>query len=310
MTTGSGAATRILLVEDNPGDVRLVEEAVLELRPEVQLTVATNGQQALDLLKAGTGPLPDLVLTDLQMPGMNGLELVETVRSHFSKVPVILMTAYGNEEIALQAIRRGAASYVPKRNLIQDLPETLVQVLESAQTRHFEDRLFDCMVESEMQFVLENDLALIGPLIGHIHDLLNRLKLCDGTGQIRVSVALREALVNAIQHGNLEVGSELRGTDDAAYHRLLEERRHQDPYRQRKVHVTARHSRTQAVYVVRDEGPGFDRSVLADPTDPANLEKVSGRGLFLIRNFMDDVHHNERGNEITMVKRRDYPSCG
>jgi CheY-like chemotaxis protein/anti-sigma regulatory factor (Ser/Thr protein kinase) len=304
----SSSAIRILLVEDNPGDVRLVEEAVKDLAHEVKLTTATNGKAAMDLLKAGDGPLPDLVLTDLQMPGMNGLELVETVRSHFATVPVILMTAFGNEEIALQAIRRGAASYVPKRNLIRDLPETLTQVLEAAQTRLTEGRLFSCLLESESRFVLNNDLALIGPLIGHIHELLDRLKLCDGTGQIRVSVALREALVNAIQHGNLEVGSELRGEDDASYHRLLDERRRQDPYQQRKVHIVAKHSRTQATYTVRDEGPGFDRSLLADPTDPANLENVSGRGLFLIRNFMDEVYHNESGNEITMIKRRDYPT--
>ena len=56
-------------------------------------------------------------------------------------------------------------------------------------------------------------------------------------------------------------------------------------------------------YAIRDEGPGFDPSTLPDPTDPANLERVSGRGLLLIHAFMDEVRHNPTGNEITMVKR-------
>ena len=56
--------------------------------------------------------------------------------------------------------------------------------------------------------------------------------------------------------------------------------------------------------MVRDEGLGFDPSLLPDPTDPANLGKVSGRGLLLIQTFMDHVEHNATGNEITMVKRR------
>ena len=57
-------------------------------------------------------------------------------------------------------------------------------------------------------------------------------------------------------------------------------------------------------YVITDEGPGFDPSSLPDPTDLENLEKASGRGLLLIRTFMDEVQHNDRGNELTMVFRR------
>ncbi len=67
--------------------------------------------------------------------------------------------------------------------------------------------------------------------------------------------------------------------------------------------VAAEESRTGVTYAIRDEGPGFDPSTLPDPTDPANLERVSGRGLLLIHAFMDEVRHNPTGNEITMVKR-------
>ena len=60
----------------------------------------------------------------------------------------------------------------------------------------------------------------------------------------------------------------------------------------------------EAVLTVRDEGAGFDPGTLPDPTDPANLGRSCGRGLFLIRSFMDEVRHNAAGNEITLVKRR------
>ena len=111
--------------------------------------------------------------------------------------------------------------------------------------------------------------------------------------------------MNAIEHGNLEVSSELReDADSNAYKKLVEQRRHMAPYRDRRVHLTAHFSRREAVYTVRDEGPGFDVSRLPDPTDPANLEKSSGRGLLLIRTFMDEVRFNATGNEITLCKRR------
>ena len=69
--------------------------------------------------------------------------------------------------------------------------------------------------------------------------------------------------------------------------------------------MTAKLSPAEAHFVIRDEGPGFDPSACPDPTDPANLEKRSGRGLLLIRTFMDEVAFNEAGNQITLVKRRE-----
>ena len=69
--------------------------------------------------------------------------------------------------------------------------------------------------------------------------------------------------------------------------------------------MTACETRTEATYVIRDEGRGFDPAALSDPTSPQNLDRLTGRGLFLIRTFMDEVRHNDVGNEITLVKRRD-----
>ena len=160
-------------------------------------------------------------------------------------------------------------------------------------------------VSTESRFVLANDVTAIAPLVGHLENSLTRMRLCDETGLIQVAVALREALVNAVFHGNLEVSSDLLSTDPSAYDALVDERRNRSPYRDRRVYVTARETRTEATYVITDEGRGFDPSDLPDPLDPANLEKPSGRGLMLIRTFMDEVIHNERGNQITMVKRQD-----
>src|SRR5262249_47137962 len=120
---------------------------------------------------------------------------------------------------------------------------------------------------------------------------------------LRVSMALREALINAIEHGNLEVSSHLRERDDDSYVQEIRRRRDVEPYRNRRVMLSARETRDTVTYVIRDDGPGFNISSLPDPTDPENLLKASGRGLLLIRAFMDEVSHNSTGNEITMVKR-------
>lgn len=292
--------TRILVVDDSPID-RHLASSLLQKHGGWTVATAADGRQGLDAIAA---EVPDLVLTDLQMPEMNGLELVSAVRSRYPLVPVVLMTAQGSEDIAVQALQQGAANYVPKRSLAHDLVETVETVLMMAAAKRGHQRLLECLQRTESHFQLDNDPTLIAPLVGHIRENLVRMHLCDDSELVRVTVAVREALTNAIYHGNLEVTPALRSEGRAAAQRLGEERRRQGPYRDRRVHVLARETPAEAQYIIRDEGPGFDPFALPSSTDPANLDRGTGRGLVLMRSFMDMVYHNSRGNEITLIKRR------
>jgi hypothetical protein len=161
------------------------------------------------------------------------------------------------------------------------------------------------MNQFECRFALENDPALIPPLVAYLQEHLIYLGLCDQTQRTRVGIALEESLLNGLHHGNLELSSDLRQDGSEAYAQLGNERRVMSPYRERRLHVHARLTIDQAVFVIRDEGPGFNFAALPDPREPANLQKLSGRGLMLIHTFMDAVTHNAAGNEITLVKRRE-----
>jgi len=289
----------VLVVEDSRTQAEEIRLLLEESGFEVAL--AANGVEALEALGRG---LPKLIITDLEMPQMNGLQLVDAVRRKYPSVPVVLITAHGSEAIAARALRKGAASYVPKSVLEQELVPTLENILAVTQAERHQQRALECLAQYDSRFVLDNDVSLIAPLLGHLDGMLTRLKLGDATERMRVGVALQEALINAIYHGNLEVGSELRQEDEAVYHDLVRLRRGQEPYRDRRVHFRARLSPAEAIFTVSDGGPGFDLSKLPDPTDPSALERIGGRGLLLIRTFMDRVEHNAQGNEITLIKQR------
>lgn len=290
----------ILIVDDSPMDL-LVAQGLVEKFGGWKVLTASDGPEALQVCAT---QLPDVVLTDLQMPEMDGFELVRALRSRHPSVPVILMTGKGSEDVAIKALQNGAASYVPKRSLSRDLAETLDQVMMASRTQSDQRRLIEYQTHLEAQFVLDNDPTLIPPLVGYLEDVMARMALCEQSGLVLIGVALHEALTNAIFHGNLEVSSSLREQDEKLYYGLAEERRKQSPWKDRRVHVTSRCSRYEAVFTIRDEGNGFDPSALPNPTDPSNLDRVSGRGLLLIRTFMDGVEHNETGSQITMTKRR------
>ena len=130
--------------------------------------------------------------------------------------------------------------------------------------------------------------------------------ICPPADLNRIGIATDEALVNALHHGNLELNSELREDGDA-YYELAAERCQLDPYRNRRIYVDLLINHDVAEIFIRDEGPGFDPDSLPDPRDPANLGKVSGRGVLLMRTFMDEVKYSDTGNAVLLRKYRAKP---
>jgi CheY-like chemotaxis protein/anti-sigma regulatory factor (Ser/Thr protein kinase) len=288
----------VLVVDDSPVDRRLVG-GLLSKAPNIEVLYAADGEEALQVMSQRR---PNLVVTDLIMPNMDGLELVAAVVSKYPLVPVILMTGKGSVEVAVQALKAGAASYVPKSVLHNLLLETVENALSMSHEEQTQAKLNECM--TGCYFILENDAMLITAMVKYVRSFVRRTGLCDETNSIRTCVALEEALNNAMFHGNLEIDSAVRENDRTLYRTLIDERRRMEPYGSRRIHVDIRVTPTHGEFVIRDEGRGFDPGQLPDPTDPLNIEKPSGRGLLLMRTFMDDVSFNDRGNEVTLVKRR------
>jgi CheY-like chemotaxis protein len=298
--------TTVLVVDDAAAD-RQLAGGLLKANTGWTVLYATDGTDAMRQIELH---VPDIVLTDLQMPHMNGLELVAAMKSAYPLLPVVLMTAKGSEEIAVKALEAGAASYVPKRRLALEMEEILGRVLAASREERNYFRLMHRLQRHESSFELENDLSLITSVVSFLKQVIAQMRFCDEPDRLRIGVALEEALLNSYYHGNLEVSSELRETDHAAYYDLARQRQQEEPYRDRRIHMEARLTQREAVYVVRDEGPGFDPSQIPDATAPANLERPCGRGLLLMRTFMDHVIFNDSGNEVTLIKNRAPRTAG
>ena len=296
---------KVLVVDDALADRALVGGLVSK-RLQCTILEASDGKQALEVIAAQR---PDIVLTDLHMPEMNGLELVTKVRENHPDIPVLLMTAQGSEDIAALALQHGAASYVPKRRLADDLVRTVERVLATARGERHRSLLMHQMTETDTSFTLHNDPAMFALLVNHLLNMLRCLPLADETERLRVGIALEEALANAYYHGTLQLGADGGARDRKRYEERARERVTQAPYCDRKIHVRARITRTEACFVVRDEGPGFDTARLAPPSPSrmADAEKGYGRGLMLMRSIMDEVAFNAAGNEVTLIKRAVKP---
>src|SRR5438552_12136860 len=211
--------------------------------------------------------VPHVVVTDLMMPDVDGLELVAAVRAEHPEVPVILMTGQGSETLALEALERGAASYVPKGQLADKLADTVKQVLAVARADSSYQRLTECFVNHQLSVQLDNDPALISPLVDLVQKMLTDMRLCDAPERVHLGIALEEALLNAFCHGTLTLPAEQVQQARAELSQgqvapFILERWSHPSCRDRKVFVDVHINPEEARFIVRDEGPGFAKAAV------------------------------------------------
>jgi len=267
--------------------------------PLYETEVAANGAETLSLLESTA---VDLVLTDLNMPELDGLELVRKMKEDWSHIPVILMTGAGSEEIAVKAMQEGAASYVNKTSASSWLHENVERVLESRVEDLAYAALCRQIVSDEYHLSLNNDRVLMSATARFLRQAMQSVGVVSDSELPRVGVAMEEALLNACLHGNLELDSRLREGDGNEFDRLARERSAAEPWTKRRVTVDASISPQQLKVQITDEGTGFNPENLPDPTDPENLLKPHGRGVMMMKLFLDEVTWNEQGNSVTLIK--------
>lgn len=131
----TGDPTEVLLVEDTPGDARLVQEAFTSIDSEATLHTVTEGEEAIDVLKqrrnGESASLPELVLVDLNLPGVDGCDVLELIRadSQLQSLPVIMLTSSKAADDVRRCYDAHANAYLTKPT---DLDEfvSLVETLE------------------------------------------------------------------------------------------------------------------------------------------------------------------------------------
>src|SRR3954471_415157 len=231
---------KVLIVDDSAVDRRFVG-GLLQREPSYLVEFAEDGADALTKIRQAP---PDVIVTDLQMPNRNGLELVSAVRMHHAGIPIILMTGHGSEGLAVEALQRGASGYVPKPQLGECLLDAVSHALSLAQADHTYERLISCLNKCEFDFELDSDPDLVNALVDLVQQMAAGMGLTDATGRFRLGAAVKEAVQNAMYRGNLEItyvqAPDVRGDIDGEVTQIILERRMQSPFSDRRVVVQVR----------------------------------------------------------------------
>ncbi len=282
--------TNILIVDDTDVDLILMER--LLNAPEYTIVTAGDGLQALGKVDEWS---IELILTDLQMPKMDGLQLVREVRKQHPHIPVILTTGQGSEDIAAEALLAGASSYIPKKQLGAMLHSTVKEVLDILHGEQSFDELVPCSSGSRFKYELNSDPTLLPKFVDLCQVMLRSMTALDRTDRLRIAIAVDQALSNAFYRGNLELGSHHRvDSREFAISELVEERLNAGDFSDRKINILCEINKSQFAIRIADDGPGFDTSSVGSWGEP------SLRGIILMKSFMDAVNYNDKGNVVEM----------
>jgi len=263
-----------------------------------------KAEDVLYLLKTGEEKI-DLIISDIKLRKMDGIELLRRVKAQDEPVPVLLITGHGNVEDAITALRFGADDFIRKPFDINDVASSVRSILKRKHEKKLADSFGRYIEFEKVVYRIPVDSAIINTISYELTKNLVPSGLCNQTTAENISLALKEGVANAMFHGNLEVSSSMREKGGIKVFNEEIERRREDPrYKDRMVVITCEQTKNMVEYTIEDQGRGFDFRTLPDPRDPENFFKNSGRGLLIIRIHMDEVSWNEKGNKITMRKNR------
>ncbi len=262
-----------ILVVDDDESIRDTLGGLLEAKG-YQVELAKNGIEALNKVK--NKPF-DLVITDLKLPKLNGLELLQKIKIFDPLVVVIIITGYSNVETAVKALNSGASNFLKKPFDFKDIEKVVHKCLHNRylildnDESHPYPNLTTIRIPSKILFM--------NSIIRRIIRTAELLNFEEEYSNVNIPLAMNEVLINSIKHGN--AGDETRFVE---------------------IRILADDTKLQIT--VCDEGNGFDVSKVPDPRHAQNLLKEGGRGLLLIKYYMDEVKFNKYGNEITIIKYR------
>jgi CheY-like chemotaxis protein len=263
---------RRILIVDNNEELRSTLEQVLR---DLGHTVVATGDREEALSRDDLDEF-DLIISDLTDDADSGVQLLSELKRKRLLVPVVVSSDQAQQPGIIKAFKMGAANYL-RLPYNKDELRNIVEKTLSYKLRFVDDLKVLPHVHEKIDFELPSDLSLMNGVLHYLLERVAKLGLIKPE-RSNLFVALDEAFVNAVKHGNRNDTSKM-------------------------VRITAELSSKEARFTVEDEGDGFNVQEIPDPCDPANLFKASGRGVLLIYNIMDEVKYNERGNQLTMVKR-------
>ena len=292
---------KILLADD---DETLRDSFIRQLvRLGHEVLPFANGRDLCVAIRDGAKA--DLVWTDLEMPLADGFEVMQVAHTLLPRVPILIVSGHTDTDHLMRALHAGATMFLPKPFDPSELHSVLRRADSLRMAHTDEERAWESLKGCTLMLRVPPDLGVAAAVATLVR---NHARACLGQSERHgLHIAAHEILLNAIEHGCLEITREekLEALGRQAYHELLAERQADPRLASRMVGVFFTASmEAGAELTITDPGPGFDPASLPDPSDIENLFLPSGRGIVLAKLHVDELSFADSGRTARVVVRR------
>jgi len=289
---------KVLLVEDDAASMSYLEIVVKKEGHSYEK--AYNGLDGLETFRAYN---PDIVLSDISMANMDGLEMLKRIKFLKPDCIVIMLTAFNSEDYVVKAMQNGANNYLKKPAKRQELSALLRKY--TAQLENMKQVKNVAVYEEEHTFSMKfkSNIEIIPAVCTY---LINETGSCfEEDVALDVKLGLGELILNAVEHGNL--GISFSEKNDAVHADILQNlyiKRLLDPeLADKNVEIYYEKSNNACKWVITDQGQGFDPESIPNPLSEEGILRLHGRGIFICKFHFDELFYNEKGNQVTVIKR-------
>jgi len=292
---------KILIVDDSVsmvnGLVKILEVSGYEADP------AYNGQDALRKL---SGKDYDVIVCDIEMPGMNGLDLLKNIRRDYDNLSFILMTGYLEQEYFIKAIQLGASDFI--RKPIDS--EQLVKSIQLQVNKKKED--WDYFNVSNIASHMDIKFSLPPQMFRQVDFIKIFTKFFKQNLNIRNTVineillCLEEMLYNAFIHGTLQLSMQERTLNYEDYKDLIFKKLQEPEIANKKIHIRMSFNQEKQIMTieVEDEGVGFDYNLWLEKVKSNKSIQLDeyGRGISIIYHLTNKISFGKGGRRIKVEK--------
>ncbi|MCH8156464.1 MAG: response regulator [Nitrospinae bacterium] len=290
---------KVLIVEDDPAS-RSYLKRTLESQDH-QTRIAEDGLAGLQIFKKWA---PDLVFSDIKMPKMDGLELLEEIRKLNTDTIIVMITAFGCEEFAMRALQSRANNLLKKPVRHAELLPLIKKYAAIVESIDITQKEFGAIIKPELNKLIDNHMNMVPRIVARM--VLETGKAFDKEKRLDIRLGLVEILTNAIEHGNLGITFEEKAQAlEENELELLYTRRLKDPkFVGRRVAIEFKPDKDGCEWVVTDGGDGFNWQKAIERAKTGDILELHSRGVVIIQHHFDEVEYLGSGNKIRVRKFR------